>query len=422
MLSYMVLMARLKFIFFIFLSIGAIAPLECDVISTQGEIKFDVDADGSSEAVLNNTGLGVGVTPSSANLVVNGNAIVTESLTIGSSESLSSNLNVRGTLAFSIQMVSDNVTLGQESIVLVDTIGGDVTLTLPSVANNKGKTYIIKKSTTSGNALLFSESLIDSEYFWKMNSGESSPFPYMKIIAGDQKWHILDQSGISLPIVASENLVGRWNLNERAGTEAKDSSIYAGNGSLVNGAAFQSTTPGSTYALYLDGTNDYMSVPDSAELDLANSSTQGFTIMCWLKRGSDSGNWERVIMKATTSGGPDYWLQITNSDKLGGGFNNTAGDSQSLDNSNGTSVPINTWVHASLRLETDGEMTIFYDGVADKNTTATGFPRTSTNELWIGRLRDLYDFNGHIRDVRIYNRSLTDAEINSIFQAGILTY
>jgi hypothetical protein len=66
----------------------------CDVLSTDGKIRFDIQSDGQAEMTLNSTGLGILTLPSS-NLHVNGNAIISEQLYVGGSSG-SSNLNVNG--------------------------------------------------------------------------------------------------------------------------------------------------------------------------------------------------------------------------------------------------------------------------------------------------------------------------------------
>ncbi len=44
-------------------------------------------------------------------------------------------------------------TAADEPVILVDTSGGGVTITLPPAAGVPGRTYVIKKTTTDGNTL-----------------------------------------------------------------------------------------------------------------------------------------------------------------------------------------------------------------------------------------------------------------------------
>jgi hypothetical protein len=76
-----------------------------DVNSTSGHIGFDVDSAGMKEMTLNSFGLGIGVEPS-ANLHVQGNALIGQSLVVGGSNSSTSNLHVMGSVAMVPHMTS----------------------------------------------------------------------------------------------------------------------------------------------------------------------------------------------------------------------------------------------------------------------------------------------------------------------------
>jgi hypothetical protein len=95
------------------------SSLLSDVISPNGQIKFDVQSNGQEEMILNELGLGIGVSPS-ANLHVNGNAIIPQKIFIGNNSG-SSNLNIHGTLGYVTKVVSSNTTLGDDAMVLVST-------------------------------------------------------------------------------------------------------------------------------------------------------------------------------------------------------------------------------------------------------------------------------------------------------------
>jgi len=88
-------------------------------------------------------------------------------------------------------------------------------------------------------------------------------------------------------------------------------------------------------AIQLDGVDDYVEVPDSPSLGVSDA----LTMTLWIYRDVDSGGWERVIAKSDASG-YDYWLQITSSDSVGGGFVDTEGTAwNALDLTPGTPIP-----------------------------------------------------------------------------------
>lgn len=105
-------------------------PLWASVNSTSGNINFDRNADGTHEMQLNSTGLGIGVAPS-ANLHVNGNALVSQQLTVGQSTlNSSSNLYVSGAMGFSSQSLTTDSNVTQ-SYVFSDTFSSDQLAILP---------------------------------------------------------------------------------------------------------------------------------------------------------------------------------------------------------------------------------------------------------------------------------------------------
>lgn len=164
-----------------------------DVKSTLGQIEFDVQTDGQSEMVLNQTGLGIGINLSpSANLHVQGNAFLSGTLSVGSSSSSASNLNITGTMGYGFVMYSSNATLGEDSVVLADTIDDDITLTLPYVGNVNGRLYLVKKINAQNTLTLHGGgNTIDARSEQIFGSGNLG---YVKVMSDGSEWYILEQS------------------------------------------------------------------------------------------------------------------------------------------------------------------------------------------------------------------------------------
>ena len=167
-----------------------------DVKSTTGQLKFDTNNDGQAEATLNNTGLGIGITPS-ANLHVNGNAIVSDQLFVGGSSGVS-NMNMNGTIGYGFETVSANATLSSNSIVLVDSSSDNITLYLPLAANVIGRKYTIKKMSTLNelNVIRTSDDLIDlgdRVEFLPNSMGLLSV-----ISTSDNQWTVLSDSSVDI--------------------------------------------------------------------------------------------------------------------------------------------------------------------------------------------------------------------------------
>ena len=122
---------------------------------TTESIEFNINFDDRAEAVLNTTGLGIGLSGPSANLHVQGNALVSEQFSVGGSSLGSSNLSLSGTMAFVPHSLSNNGVLdGLHSLVLADadTAGDNLYFSLPSATDHQGK--IIKLKNTSATCQL----------------------------------------------------------------------------------------------------------------------------------------------------------------------------------------------------------------------------------------------------------------------------
>lgn len=146
---------------------------------------------------LNSTGLGIGVMPSTT-LHVNGNAMVSKQLFVGESSG-SSNLYVNGTMGFGVQTVYAHATLGDSSVVFVNSSSNNIVVTLPSAGSVSGRIYTIKK-TSSNNVvqLLGDGNLIDSSNYFTLSSGNIGA---IKVISNGSNWYILEKgdSVMTLP-------------------------------------------------------------------------------------------------------------------------------------------------------------------------------------------------------------------------------
>ena len=168
------------------------SSLLSDVISPNGQIKFDVQSNGQEEMTLNEVGLGIGVTPS-ANLHVNGNAVMPHKIFIGNNSG-SSNLNVHGTLGYVTKMVSSNTTLGDDAMVLVDTSSANVKLTLPDADLHEGKIIHVKHILGDSEVTILSEDQIDGDKNVISFPYSSTEKLQASFIAASGNWFILTKS------------------------------------------------------------------------------------------------------------------------------------------------------------------------------------------------------------------------------------
>jgi hypothetical protein len=202
----------------------------------------------------------------------------------------------------------------------------------------------------------------------------------------------------------SPNLIAAYAFEEGAGTTTADATGKSHTGTL-SGATW--TTAGKNgKALSFNGVNSYVSAADANDLDLTN----GMTLEAWVRPSALSG-WNTVVMKegsATTlayslyahdnSPWPSNTIRIGNVDRVAAGT---------------SPLPLNTWTH--LAATYDGTtMRLFVNGVQVGARAQTGNIVVSTRTLRIGGNSVWGEyFNGLIDDVRIYNRALTAAEIQT---------
>jgi chitodextrinase len=204
---------------------------------------------------------------------------------------------------------------------------------------------------------------------------------------------------------ATNGLVAAYGFNESSGVAATDSSGNNNNGTISN--ATRSTSGKYGGALSFNGAkkNNYVSIPDSTPLHL----TSGMTLEAWINPASVTGSWRTVILKERP-GGMAYSLYANNdANRPVGQIFNTAER-----NAQGTaSVALNTWTHLSTTYD-GSSLRLYVNGVQVSSVPASGNIINSTGLLKIGGNAVWGEwFNGLIDEVRVYNRALSAAEIQT---------
>jgi len=196
-------------------------------------------------------------------------------------------------------------------------------------------------------------------------------------------------------------LVAAYGFNEGNGTVVNDASGNGNNGT-INGATW--TTSGKYgNALNFNGSNALVTINNAASLQL----TTGMTLEAWVYPTVTGPWWGDVIYK----GNDNYYLEGTS---YSSGFPAMGGTLPNAPPLYGTAVlALNTWAH--LAATYDGvTMRLYVNGVPVVSRAQTGAIETSTNPLQIGG-DSIYGqyFMGRIDEVRIYNRALSAAQIQS---------
>jgi len=161
--------------------------------SPSGTMSFDSNADGTADMTLTTSALAVGqgLSPST-NLHIQGNAMITNDMVVGSSSAGNSTLHVNGSFGTGMETLSDNVTIGNVNLVLADSSSGNITLTLPYAGNVTGRRYTVKKTSTSNEVVLSGGTTnIDSGGFIVLTSGNMA---YVNVASNGSQWYIVGQS------------------------------------------------------------------------------------------------------------------------------------------------------------------------------------------------------------------------------------
>ena len=200
------------------------------------------------------------------------------------------------------------------------------------------------------------------------------------------------QTSLLLPFDGSDAATSTSDLSNRNATVT-----FAGTAQLSTG---QSKFGGSS--LLLDGNSDYLTISDSYWASAINSGD--FTIECWVRytslsgnqelignrgdSGGDSSNGWAIRKKATANSFILYWYE-------GGQFNylNHTQGSQ-------TAISADTWYHIAVT-RSGNTWKLFLNGTAEDTVTDSGtIVSSNENRLFIGHFDSLYT-SGYIDDLRI---------------------
>ncbi len=216
----------------------------------------------------------------------------------------------------------------------------------------------------------------------------------------------------------SEDLVAYYPFNENANDHSGNE-----NHGTVYGATLTADRFGNPESAFsFDGVNDYIEVIGPQKLDLTSWTISGWVSIKEITYTSIVGkhhNADSIYNYSITLSPEDD----INPPRLSSQYE-IDDDPEDFDhyvNYSLANYALNDWLFfASLRDEITGRHALFIDGALSEENWWTDVPSTSPENLFIGRIvNDLPNyFNGTIDDIRIYNRSLTPDEIDSLYHEG----
>ncbi|MHC4571049.1 MAG: LamG-like jellyroll fold domain-containing protein, partial [Planctomycetota bacterium] len=226
-----------------------------------------------------------------------------------------------------------------------------------------------------------------------------------------EQW--LDPPGSCAWANPQEDLVAHWKFDEGTGITANDS---AGNnhGTIYNA---NWTTGQIGGALSFDGNGDYVSIPDDDSLDITNN----LTISAWVKR-TGAGSSNEIILSKYDGGQYSYRLFFRNTNVVRWWLsqNGTAGNRAFVDST--VTISDTNW-HSIAATFKNGTLQIYIDGVDSTGSTDGSISsiKATDQPLFIGQENSGGYFGGSIDDVRIYNRVLSEDEIEALANGGTLS-
>jgi hypothetical protein len=196
-------------------------------------------------------------------------------------------------------------------------------------------------------------------------------------------------------------------------TNWSDLTSTVGVGSLTNGATFNTSNLGN---ITFDGTNDYISVPNTLNL---NPETGSFSIVVWVNSDPSNGGdgWDMWVAKRVNSTN-GYCIGANSVNGVRFGMGN---DQSTFVNTGYISYTANTWAMFTgiLNVNNNTQTVIRNNNEQSVSTTPAGGTYSNSAILSIGGDFGVNSFyvNGKVAHVAIYNKALTSAEISQNFNA-----
>jgi hypothetical protein len=208
--------------------------------------------------------------------------------------------------------------------------------------------------------------------------------------------------GITYAADVSSDILVYWPLDD----DVKDS-IGSHDGKLVGGAKF-ADDPDRDKVLSLDGIDDHVEIPHSA--DLVFQPTDSFSISVWLNIQALPGHWAGVVTKSRDQS-PWYglWVNPSNSWHFDGG---DGGTNVRLDASRAETG----WLHLAGVYDADAHIqTVYVNGEILGEGVGATIAATGGGDIWFGGAKGVNEFlHALIDDVAIYKRALAPEDIKAL--------
>ncbi len=217
-----------------------------------------------------------------------------------------------------------------------------------------------------------------------------------------------------------QGLIGYWNFDEGSGNTAGDSSGSNNPGTLTNSPVWVGGKLGK--ALSFDGVDDYVEIGDKQSLD----GPSNLSISLWLQ--TNTSHTGALVNKYENGQNNGYYLAVgskfSSSDKITFFVDGTSEDIVITNNS----ITDGQWHNLVAVYQSGVGPKIFIDGV-EQAGARTGTPQDSVGttpgrSFRIGQYSPgghSFYYKGLMDEVRVYNRVLSNSEVNELYTSTIAT-
>jgi hypothetical protein len=231
---------------------------------------------------------------------------------------------------------------------------------------------------------------------------------------------VSDQWDVTTEMEALPGLIGWWKLDETSGSSIADSAgSHTGTWQDgVNNDVADETTAGKIgNALLFDGSNDAINLADNAIWTLSSGKTLSYAAWIQLTSLPSGSQWPSII-QANQGGGNGYGFQLNGAS--GSQVEVVWWDNVTDYISPPQTLSTSTWYHVAVTIQmgVSNGSNWWLNGQNLGSFTAANTSQNPSS-MYIGGIPSGFaQFNGKIDELQLYNRALSGAEVQQLYQAG----
>ncbi|KJJ85416.1 Pentaxin [Candidatus Omnitrophus magneticus] len=209
-------------------------------------------------------------------------------------------------------------------------------------------------------------------------------------------------------------LIAKWKMNEGSGNTILDS--FSDNNGSINGDAFWTGRvidsslwkAAPSVSLLFNGTTDYVELSNASNF---SPGTNDFSISLWM-RTSVTDNGEHMLFSA--QGNTPVYLEVYEK-RINMSVGNVWLEHSQI-------VADGAWHHIVGVMDRDKGIIIYVDGISETGSKQETTDLQFTNNGYLGRYSGGgYYFEGEIGNVNLFNKTLTNNEIGTLYNGGKIT-